>query len=33
MAVARGLGAFLIPTDTPVETLALDSLRRGGMLR
>lgn len=30
---ARGLGYFLVPSDTPVETLVLDSLRRGGLLR
>lgn len=33
LAVSRGLGAFVVPTDTPIETLVLDSLRRGGMLR
>lgn len=32
-AMARGMGCFLVPTDTPVETLVLDSLRRGGILR
>ena len=32
-AMARGLGCFLVPTDTPVDVLVLDSLRRGGILR
>ncbi|QOJ01699.1 MAG: DUF58 domain-containing protein [Phycisphaeraceae bacterium] len=32
-AAARGIGAFLAPSSTPVETLILDSLRRGGVLR
>jgi len=33
MASSRGMSCRLIPTDTPVETVLLDSLRRGGMLR
>lgn len=33
MAASRGMSCRLIPTDTPVETVLLDSLRRGGMLR
>lgn len=33
MAASRGMACRLIPTDTPVETVLLDSLRRGGMLR
>jgi hypothetical protein len=33
LAASRGLAAYLVPTTTPVETLVLDSLRRGGMLR
>lgn len=33
LAASRGLAAYLVPTTTAVETLVLDSLRRGGMLR
>ncbi len=33
LSAARGLAHFLVPSDTPVDTLVLDSLRRGGMLR
>lgn len=33
MARSRGLSYSLVPTDTPVEALLLDSLRRGGILR
>lgn len=32
-AAARGIACFLVPSDVPVETLVLDSLRRGGILR
>jgi uncharacterized protein (DUF58 family) len=31
--LSRGLAHFRVPTSTPVQTLVLDSLRRGGMLR
>jgi hypothetical protein len=31
--VSRGLAHFLVPSDTPVSRLVLDSLRRGGLLR
>lgn len=31
--LSRGLAHFLVPSDTPVSTLVLDSLRRGGLLR
>lgn len=30
---ARGVAHFLVPTDTPIDRLLVDSLRRGGMLR
>lgn len=30
---ARGIGHFLVPTDTPIDQLVVSSLRRGGMLR
>ena len=30
---ARGIAYFLTPSDTPVDVLVLNSLRRGGMLR
>lgn len=33
LAASRGMAAYLVPTTTAVETLVLDSLRRGGMLR
>ena len=33
LAASRGLAAYLVPSTTPVDTLVLDSLRRGGMLR
>ena len=31
--VARQIGYFFAPSDTPIETLALDFLRQGGMIR
>jgi len=31
--LARGIGHFIAPSDTPVEQLTLDVLRKGGMLR
>ncbi len=30
---ARGIGHFLVATDTPIDQLVVSSLRRGGMLR
>lgn len=33
MCLTRGLAHFLVPTDTPIDRLMIDSLRRGGMLR
>ncbi|MBS0188183.1 MAG: DUF58 domain-containing protein [Planctomycetes bacterium] len=30
---SRGVAHFLVPTDTPVDRLVVDSLRRGGMMR
>lgn len=30
---ARGVAHFLVPTDTPIDRLVIDSLRRGGMMR
>lgn len=30
---SRGVAHFLVPTDTPIDRLLVDSLRRGGMLR
>lgn len=30
---ARGIVHVLVPTDTPIDALVLDSLRRGGLLR
>lgn len=30
---ARGVGHFLVPTDSPIDQLVVTSLRRGGMLR
>ncbi|MBS0189591.1 MAG: DUF58 domain-containing protein [Phycisphaerales bacterium] len=29
----RGVAHFLVPTDTPIDRLVVDSLRRGGMMR
>jgi Protein of unknown function DUF58 len=31
--LSRGIACFLVPTDTPIESLVLGSLRNGGMLR
>lgn len=33
LALSRGLSCFLTPSNTPVEVLILDSLRKGGLLR
>ncbi|MBX3388715.1 MAG: DUF58 domain-containing protein [Phycisphaeraceae bacterium] len=30
---SRGVAHFLVPTDTPIDRLVIDSLRRGGMMR
>lgn len=30
---SRGVAHFMVPTDTPIDRLLVDSLRRGGMLR
>ncbi|MGH7244255.1 MAG: DUF58 domain-containing protein [Phycisphaerales bacterium] len=30
---SRGVAHFLVPTDTPIDRLVTDSLRRGGMMR
>lgn len=30
---ARGIAHFLVPTQTPIDRLVIDSLRRGGMMR